>query len=138
VGATAGIGFDAATNLAAIVAMGTSNKDDAIAITQSGTLFSVTSNGQNLLSNVNGTGVTKVFANGYQGEDSINASAVATNAALFGGNGKDVVIGGSGNDIINGGNGKDTLTGNAGGDVFFIQGQDRITDFVNGTDSKVN
>jgi hypothetical protein len=137
VGATAGIGFDTATNLAALVSLGT-NKGDAIAITQTGTLYSVNINGQNLLSNVNGTGVTKLFANGYQGEDLIDASVATTNAALFGGNGKDVVIGGSGNDLINGGNGKDTVTGNAGADIFFIHGPDRVTDFVNGTDSKMN
>jgi hypothetical protein len=137
VGATAGIGFDAATNAPALVAMGT-NKGDVINVMQNGTLYTVAVNGEILLANVDGTAVTKVFANSYQGEDVIDVSGIITNAVLFGGNGKDVVIGGSGNDIINGGNGKDTLTGNAGADMFFLHAVDEITDFVNGTDSKVN
>jgi Ca2+-binding RTX toxin-like protein len=138
VAATAGIGFDAASNAPALLALGTNQNGDAITITQSGDLYTVIINGQTLLSNVDGVAVTRVFANGYQGEDVIDASGISKNAALFGGNGKDVVIGGSGDDIIDGGNAKDTLTGNAGRDTFFIKGEDKVTDFVNGTDTKGN
>jgi len=134
VGATAGIGFDTANNAPALVAMGT-NKDDAINISQNVNLYSVTVDGHTLLSNINGTDVTKVFAHGYQGEDAIDASGLSKTAALFGGNGKDVVIGGSGDDVINGGNANDSLTGNAGADKFVIKAKDKITDFVSGTDS---
>ena len=137
VGATAGIGFDATTNAPALVAMGTNNLDDKITIIQSGTLYTVTINGEVVLSGVDGAAVTRVLANGYQGEDVIDASGISTSARLFGGNGKDVVIGGSGNDIIDGGNAKDSLTGNSGADIFFTKGQDKITDFQNGIDSKV-
>lgn len=138
VGATAGIGFDAATNSPALLALGTNQNGDDISITQSGDLFTVTINGQTLLSSVDGVAVSRVLANGYQGEDVINASGISKNAALFSGNGKDLVIGGSGNDIINGGNAKDTLTGNAGSDTFFVNVGDKVTDFQNGTDTKVN
>ncbi len=59
--------------------------------------------------------------------------------ALEGRAGRDRLEGGDGFDILNGGRGSDRLTGGADTDVFYfeageIDGNDRITDFVLGTD----
>lgn len=60
------------------------------------------------------------------------------NDTLLGGAGNDTLRGGRGNDTINGGDGNDTLRGGAGGDRFIFTGaagNDRILDFVSGTDT---
>jgi len=63
--------------------------------------------------------------------------------ALDGGDGDDYLIGDSGNDTLQGGHGHDTLTGGEGvnvltgglgRDVFFVDADDVITDFVDGED----
>jgi serralysin len=56
---------------------------------------------------------------------------------LYGGAGNDTLIGGAGNDTLRGGVGADTLTGGAGSDIFEFEannGNDKVTDFVSGTD----
>jgi len=63
---------------------------------------------------------------------------------LSGNDGDDTLVGGAGNDSLRGGAGADRLTGDAGSDVFVYGSltespsasgqQDRITDFVAGTD----
>ena len=59
------------------------------------------------------------------------------NDTLLGGAGIDTLRGGQGNDTINGGDGNDILRGGAGSDRFIFTGtagNDRILDFVSGTD----
>jgi serralysin len=59
------------------------------------------------------------------------------NDVLYGGVGNDELDGGNGADVLVGGNGKDVLTGAAGSDIFKFhpnQGEDVITDFVDGED----
>jgi len=56
---------------------------------------------------------------------------------LYGMAGADKIIGGAGNDVLDGGAGNDLLTGGTGADTFEFAsspGNDRITDFVSGTD----
>jgi Ca2+-binding RTX toxin-like protein len=56
---------------------------------------------------------------------------------LYGVGGSDTLSGGAGNDTLRGGLGADILTGGAGADKFQFEkggGNDRITDFVSGTD----
>ncbi len=63
---------------------------------------------------------------GGDGQDSLN-----------GGWGGDVLDGGTGNDLLTGAQGRDHLTGGAGADIFVFgadAGEDRITDFEQGTD----
>jgi Ca2+-binding RTX toxin-like protein len=57
---------------------------------------------------------------------------------LFGGDGDDRLFGGTANDRLNGGKGDDLLTGGTGQDIFvFVDGHDRVTDFVNNVDTIV-
>jgi Ca2+-binding RTX toxin-like protein len=56
---------------------------------------------------------------------------------LYGMAGNDKLVGGAGNDILRGGLGTDTLTGGTGADIFQFEannGNDKVTDFVSGTD----
>uniref|UniRef100_UPI00313806A2 beta strand repeat-containing protein n=1 Tax=Polaromonas sp. YR568 TaxID=1855301 RepID=UPI00313806A2 len=56
---------------------------------------------------------------------------------ILGGAGADTLLGGDGADILAGGAGNDTLTGGAGADQFRmtdLSGNDRIVDYVDGTD----
>lgn len=78
---------------------------------------------------------------GGSGNDRLIASDASS--TLSGGGGADTLIGGAGNDKLIGGSGVDNLTGGGSGDTFvFLLGyssatsgqQDRITDFVSGTD----
>jgi len=69
---------------------------------------------------------TDVVAFGLNGNDTIKT-----------GSGNDILIGGKGNDTLSGGTGNDTLTGGDGEDYFVFNlgdGQDTITDFVQGQD----
>jgi serralysin len=84
--------------------------------------------------------------------DPADANSVITGGpgddVLFGGGGNDTIHGGDGNDIITGGAGadqlfggvgNDTLIGGAGADTFLVgEGHDHITDYVKGTDVKVD
>ena len=58
--------------------------------------------------------------NALNGDDSVQASALAANAIQLiedGGEGNDVLVGGSGNDILLGRAGDDVLTGGPGQDI---------------------
>src|SRR4051794_14634109 len=57
--------------------------------------------------------------------------------SLYGLGGNDTLKGGAGNDTLRGGLGTDTLTGGLGADIFQFEkggGNDKVTDFVSGTD----
>jgi Ca2+-binding RTX toxin-like protein len=57
--------------------------------------------------------------------------------SLSGAGGDDLLIGGGGADLLSGGTGQDTLRGGAAADTFIFAtgfGQDRVSDFVAGTD----
>ncbi len=69
------------------------------------------------------------LANMLTGNDSDNF--------LYGLGGNDTLVGGGGSDTLRGGVGADTLTGGAGADLFVFEnggGNDKVTDFVSGTD----
>ena len=113
VGATAGIGFDAGTNQAAFVALGTDDGQTIVLTDSSATVDGV------LLDSgvVSGVAATKVLANGYAGNDKITAGGIAVPAGLFGGAGRDIVTGGFSDDLIVGGEGHDNLKGGGGSDT---------------------
>ena len=57
---------------------------------------------------------------------------------IYGGEGDDQLFGGEGDDTIDGGAGDDVIEGNEGEDTFVFasgDGNDKITDFENGTDA---
>lgn len=105
--------------------------------------------GNDTFNGSSGVDVLRAYAgndtlNGNAGNDSL--SGEAGNDTLKGGAGNDSLQGGAGNDVLYGGMGKDVLSGGAGADVFHFlspaeaglgASQDRITDFVRGTD-KIN
>jgi hypothetical protein len=62
-------------------------------------------------------GTVERQVNGNDGDDSIDASALATSAILFGSGGVDTLIGGAANDRLGGGDGDDRLLGGPGDDV---------------------
>jgi Ca2+-binding RTX toxin-like protein len=64
-----------------------------------------------------GTDVEKLFFNGNEGDDSLDASKTDIKIIADGGKGDDVLIGGTNNDTLIGGAGSDTLTGGGGKDV---------------------
>lgn len=78
------------------------------------------------------------------GEQKDNLLGDAGNDFITGGNGDDLLRGGDGNDVLRSGNGNDTLGGEFGNDslyggqgtdIFVIgDGQDKIFDFVDGSD----
>jgi Ca2+-binding RTX toxin-like protein len=69
--------------------------------------------------------------------DDYYINAGAGDDTITGGLGADFLVGGAGNDRINGREGNDTFIGGAGSDTFIFSGtvgNDRINDFVTGTD----
>lgn len=84
--------------------------------------------------------------NGYSGNDTIDASALADPVFLFGerghdlligGGGRDTLLGGPGDDSLDGGAGNDFLVGGLGADDFIFRpgfGRDVIADFEPGAD----
>ena len=62
-------------------------------------------------------GGASLSVNGGDGNDTIDASAVAVGVDLAGGVGNDTLTGGSGNDVLAGGSGNDVLTGTGGTDT---------------------
>ncbi len=71
------------------------------------------------------------------GSASFTLPAAVTAHVLEGSSAADTLIGTAGDDILRGDAGADTMTGGAGADTFILahgDGQDRITDFVSGTD----
>lgn len=141
IGATAGFGFDAVSNQSALIVFGTSASDH-ITIAQAGAAWSIDIGDEEWT--LNGS-VDRLFAVGYEGNDHIDLSAVATSAAIYGLAGNDHLTGGAKNDYLNGGVGNDHLDGWFGSDTFvggagndqFTTGQgdlDSILDFGIGND----
>jgi Ca2+-binding RTX toxin-like protein len=64
----------------------------------------------------NVTGVINLSADGGEGRDTLDGSAFALGAVLFGGSGDDLLIGGNGNDALLGQQGADTVSGGLGDD----------------------
>jgi Ca2+-binding RTX toxin-like protein len=65
-------------------------------------------------------GSDRLTVNGLDGDDALEASALAADSALLtltGGNGDDVLVGGAGNDTLSGGAGDDVLIGGPGNDT---------------------
>ena len=111
--ATAGIGFDAATNGPALVVLGT-DKDNHIEVEQSGLNLEVEV-GKRACSFTGD--IERIFAVGYDGNDHIDASEVEDPVSLFGLGGNDYLIGGPGDDLLNGGKGYNKLVGGPGNDT---------------------
>lgn len=92
-----------------------------------GDQFQVVSLGTSRADTIDESGETKsYYINGGMGDDTIT-----------GGLANDFLVGGLGNDKLNGREGNDSLLGGAGIDTFIftgLAGNDRIIDFVNGTD----
>jgi Ca2+-binding RTX toxin-like protein len=108
--ATAGIGFDSATNGPALVVLGT-DKDNRIEVEQSGVNLEVEIGKRQF----SFTGdIEHIFAVGYDGNDHIDTSEVEDNVSLFGLAGNDCLIGGPGDDFLDGGKGYDKLLGGPG------------------------
>src|SRR5439155_10663480 len=82
---------------------------------------------------LDGTSAINLTGNGV-------ANALTGNSGdnfLYGMGGSDKLVGGAGNDTLRGGLGTDTLTGGLGADLFQFEkggGNDKVTDFVSGTD----
>ena len=116
IGATAGTGFDAKTNSAAFVALGT-NEGETIVISGSGSDYSATVDGVLLEpSIVTGALVTTVLSSSYDGGDKVTAGGTSVPVAVFGGDDRDILTGGFANDLLVGGAGNDTLKGGGGTD----------------------
>jgi RTX calcium-binding nonapeptide repeat (4 copies) len=141
VGATAGIGYDAATNNPALVVLG-SSRNDQIELDQIGQNYEVEIGRDEWL--ITGA-VDRIFAIGYNGNDHIDLSDVDTAASIFGSAGNDKLTGGDGNDYLNGGVGNDNIDGGRGRDVMFggagndnfvvgLYDEDFIIDLGNGRD----
>jgi Ca2+-binding RTX toxin-like protein len=96
-------------------------------VTQSGDTITVSTrlNGKDFSQDF--TGITKIFAEGGQGNDTLDLSGVQVVTELSGGIGQDVLRGGAAQDTIRGGDGDDDIFGNGGADFLFgEQGQDEI------------
>lgn len=81
------------------------------------------------------TGAGSDTMKGGGGADLLKAGA--GNDTMKGGGGADTLKGGSSDDVLDGGRGDDRLVGGKGADVFVFarkHGEDRITDFIPGTD----
>jgi RTX calcium-binding nonapeptide repeat (4 copies) len=61
-------------------------------------------------------GVSSIFVNAGDGDDSIALDSVSLDATLEGGDGNDRLVGGGGQDTLDGGAGDDTLQGGGGAD----------------------
>ncbi|MGP1387017.1 MAG: DUF4347 domain-containing protein [Thainema sp.] len=97
-------------------------------VTQSGGTITVSGsvNGVDLGSQTF-TGITKIIAEGGQGNDVLDLSSVQVVTELSGGIGQDTLRGGSNRDIIRGNEGDDDIYGNGGNDLLFgEQGQDDL------------
>jgi RTX calcium-binding nonapeptide repeat (4 copies) len=141
VGATAGIGFDAANNRPALVVLGT-GKSDHVEIEQDGARYEVEVG--NLEWEFAGA-VDRIFAVGYQGNDHMELEDVLKPASIYGGAGNDhltggdgidLIVGGDGNDQLEGGLSADLLFGGLGNDQFIIDPTDILGDFGIGNDKK--
>lgn len=97
-----------------------SSANDYLSVTQSSGKLSVyganiTVDGRSVASIDVGT-VSKVFLNGYAGNDTMIATSLTKDVVMVGAEGNDSLYGGSGNDLLNGGAGDDLIYGGAGND----------------------
>lgn len=82
--------------------------------------------------------VKRIYAFLSAGDDSATVdSAITLPATLLGGRGEDDLTGGSGDDKLDGNGGVNQLTGGGGADTFLVTATDSITDFLDGTDTKI-
>jgi len=126
VGATAGIGFNAANNTPALVVLGTS-MNDHIEVRQGGTTYQVEVGNETWEFTA---AIDRIFAVGYQGNDHIELDDVLTSASVYGGAGNDKLTGGDGSDFIDGGQGNDNIDGGKGQDT--LRGGDGNDQFTLG------
>jgi hypothetical protein len=102
-----------------LIINGTSG-NDYLSVTQSNGRLSVYGSqiqvGGKLVSSIDAATITKVYMNGYDGNDTIIASTVTKPVAMTGGAGADSLYGGAGNDVLDGGAGNDLIYGGAGND----------------------
>lgn len=97
-----------------------SSGNDYINVTQADGRISVygtqVTNGVYKTSSVSASIVSRVFVNGYAGNDTIILSTLYKDTVVTAGIGNDMVYGGSANDYLDGGTGDDMLFGGAGND----------------------
>lgn len=108
-----------------------------VGITTTETVVMQTGGGNDTITvtNLTGTGVQNVVADGGDGDDVLNGSAANRALQFFGGAGNDVLIGGARADALAGGDGDDTITGGRGADTLDGgNGNDVLDD--GGTDSQ--
>ena len=100
---------------------------DLVSGTERGDQFDVVMLGTSAGDTFNESGSSEAYyVNGGMGDD-----------VITGGSANDFLVGGAGNDRLNGGGGDDSFIGGGGADVFIFTdtpGDDRILDFVSGTD----
>lgn len=123
VGATAGLGFEAATGKPAVVVFGTGG-NDRLSVDQLGSGYTVTI-GRSQYTVTAPDATAKVLVSAYEGNDGIDLMRVSADTLVSGGAGNDVFIAGSGNDLFVGG---------LGNDVFFADLTDTFLDFGLGKD----
>ncbi|MCP4713308.1 MAG: hypothetical protein GY869_32160, partial [Planctomycetes bacterium] len=81
------------------------------------------------LDGIGGVEITKIVADGGEGNDQIFvANEVWIDADLQGGVGNDTIVGGGGSDLIQGDAGADTLTGNSGDDFIYGHNETNTND----------
>ncbi len=102
------------------VTINATNGSNQITISSAGSSVSVS--GLKELVTIDGVEATdQLVINGLSGNDTINATALATmSLTIDGGAGNDTIIGSQGSDTLIGGDGNDTITGGRGNDVAFL------------------
>jgi Ca2+-binding RTX toxin-like protein len=82
--------------------------------------------GQVLIGSGSGSAVNALKGNGNAGSDSILVTNLAIAAALYGGDGDDILVGSNANDTLQGDAGRDLMIGGKGKDTLRGNGQDDI------------
>jgi Ca2+-binding RTX toxin-like protein len=67
-------------------------------------------------------GIEGIYAQGGDGDDTIDGSAATIDLELYGGDGDDTLTGGAARDVVSGEDGEDTLAGGAGDDGWHVDG----------------
>lgn len=143
VGATAGIGFDAATNDPALVVLGTSRNEHIEVEEDCGGDVEVEIGHDEW--EFDAAAVDLIIVQGYAGNDHIELDDTELPGSLYGGDGNDhleggdgddYLSGGDGNDKLEGGRGIDTMLGGLGNDNFDNDPSDILLDFGVGKDKK--
>jgi Ca2+-binding RTX toxin-like protein len=127
-----GVNDNAADN----VVVNATNGDDVAVVQGSGTTTQVFGLAARVTLTGAFAGSDRVTTNLLAGDDVLDASGLAANAALLtgnGGDGDDVLIGGDGNDTLNGNAGDDVLIGGLGTDVLDGGADDNVVIQLVGT-----